>query len=403
MRYELPMVLLLLTAIQACSLTNSDDELTDHENESPPSGQVDTCADILMGADLSYVNQVLDYGGIFKDDGEVRNPYQIFAGYGTDIVRLRKWHNPAWTAELYGQGVEKIYNGLEDVAESIRESKENGMDVLLDFHYSDLWADPGRQEIPAAWLEIQELEVLQDSVYQYTYETLDYLNNRGLMPELIQIGNETNCGMLYTDAPTGFPELNGCDGHWNNLAAVFNSAIQAVRDVGANSETEPVIALHVAQPENVIWWFDHMIHAGVTEFDIVGFSYYSAWSSEAIEGIGDHIADFRGRYDRDVMILETAYPWTLENGDNNGNIFGSESLINGYPATPDGQKRYIEDLAGEVQRGDGQGLIYWEPAWITSGLKDLWGQGSSWDNNTFFDHEGNTLPVFETMSCASDS
>ncbi|MEX2601770.1 MAG: glycosyl hydrolase 53 family protein [Balneolaceae bacterium] len=403
MRCELSMVLILLTVFQACSLTNSDDDLAGHNNEPPLTEENGSCADLLMGADLSYLNQVLDYGGTFRDAGEVRDPWQLFADYGTDIVRLRKWHNPVWTAELYGDGEEKMYNGLKDVEEGIRRSKENDMDVLLDFHYSDLWADPGRQEIPAAWLEINDLEVLSDSIYNYTYKTLEYLNSRGLMPEMVQIGNETNCGLLYSNAPSGFPKLNGCDGHWDNLAVVFNSAIRAVRDVAAHSETEPQIALHVAQPENVVWWFDHMISAGTTDFDIAGFSYYSAWSDEPIENIGDQIAEFRSRYSRDVLILETAYPWTLEDGDGYGNIFDAGSLINGYPATSDGQKRYMEDLANEVKRGDGQGIIYWEPAWITSNLKHLWGEGSSWDNNTFFDHEGNTLPVFETMTCTAES
>jgi arabinogalactan endo-1,4-beta-galactosidase len=172
---------------------------------------VDEKTDFYFGADLSYVNQILDHGGVYKDDGEIRSPYKIFGDNGANLIRLRLWHNPTWTKEVYGASGTQLYNNLADVEKSIRLAKEQGMSVLLDFHYSDTWADPGKQEIPKAWQQITELSVLKDSVYQYTFKTLAYLDDKGLMPELVQIGNETNCGMLYTNAAAGFPSCNVCN------------------------------------------------------------------------------------------------------------------------------------------------------------------------------------------------
>ncbi len=99
-----------------------------------------------FGADLSYVNQVLDKGGVFKDRGSIKNPYAIFKDRGTNLVRLRLWHSPQWTQDVYGEAGTQWYNDLHDVAESIQLARSNGMEVLLDFHYSDRWADPGKQE-----------------------------------------------------------------------------------------------------------------------------------------------------------------------------------------------------------------------------------------------------------------
>jgi len=103
------------------------------------------------------------------------------------------------------------------------------MTVLLDFHYSDIWADPGNQKIPEAWKEIKNINDLKDSVYNYTFKTLQYLNSKGLMPEMVQIGNETNCGMMYSDAGAEFPPCNVCDGHWDNYGILVNSAIKAIK------------------------------------------------------------------------------------------------------------------------------------------------------------------------------
>jgi len=395
-------LLVYLFTLDACggeNITKGENGDNGVPTKNEPSPHFYTMGEFVMGADLSYVNQVLDHGGVYRDSGSVMDPYQIFADYGTNVVRLRLWHDPEITTEVYGESATQMYSDLHDVEKSIRRAKEHGMAVAVDFHYSDFWADPGRQEIPEAWKEIKDIAVLQDSVYQYTKRTLLHLNERGLMPEMVQIGNEINCGMLFTNAPSGFPALNVCNGNWKNLGGVINKAIQAVREVSESSDINTRIILHIAQPENVEWWFDNITASGgVADFDIIGFSYYALWSDVPLGEISTKVLNFRGKFGKDVMIMETAYPWTMENADTYANIFGPASLVPGYPATPEGQKNYLIDLTQEVITGGGKGIFYWEPAWITSNLKDPWGTGSSWENNAFFDFDGNALPAFTFMT-----
>ena len=303
-------------------------------------------------------------------------------------MRLRLWHDPSWVrTEVYDDPEAPLYSGLEDVAASIAAARAEGMQVLLDYHYSDMWADPGRQNVPAAWRDITDLEVLVDSVYAYTRATLETLAADGLLPEMVQVGNEINCGMMSTGAPDAFPELGVCGDapSWAAQGAVLNAGIRAVREVAPDAR----IMLHVAQPENVGWWFAGLRSAGdVTDFDIIGVSYYPLWSEQEMSGLSTLISSWRATYRKDVMIVEAAYPWTLANADGYGNILGQTALVTGYPATPEGQLAFMTDLVEEVVDGGGTGVFYWEPAWITSGMKDLWGTGSSWDNATLFNAQG---------------
>jgi len=345
--------------------------------------------DFYFGADLSYANQILDHNGIYKDEGQTRSPFKIFKDHGTNLVRLRLWHNPIWTKEVYDPDGTQMYNDFADVEKSITLSKEQGLKVLLDFHYSDTWADPNSQDVPAAWTQITSLSVLKDSVYNYTFKTLKRLKDKNLMPEFVQLGNETNCGMLYTNAPAGFPKCDVCGDVWTSMGEILKQAIQAVRAVDAQTK----IILHVADPKNVQWWFDNITQkGGVTDFDIVGFSYYPLWhTTVSIDQISNQVSLFHTRYAKDVMILETAYPWTTAFDDSYNNSLGGSAPISGYPYSVDGQKNLMKKLVQEVRDGDGMGVIYWEPDWVTSDMRDLWNTGSSWENCTFFDFDGNTL------------
>lgn len=352
--------------------------------------------DFYYGADLSYVNQILDHGGIYKDSNVVESPYKTFKEYGTKLVRFRLWHNPVWTKEVYGEAGTQLYNDINDVEKSIKAARDQGLEVLLDFHYSDSWADPGKQEIPSAWRAITEIDALGDSVYNYTFKTLKYLRDKNFLPEFVQVGNETNCGILYTEAPQGFPLCNVCDGNWTNAGIIYNKAIDAVRDVSETSAIKTKVILHVADPKNVEWWFDNMTSkASVTDFDVVGFSYYPLWhTTVAVSALSQSVSSFRSKYKKDVMVLETAYPWTTAADDSYNNLFGSQTPVSGFPFTKQGQMDMMKALVREVKDGGGIGLIYWEPAWISSQMKDLWGTGSAWENNAFYDFDGNALNVF---------
>ncbi len=342
-----------------------------------------------MGADLSYVNQILDFGGLYRDSGKVTDPYVIFRKYGTNTVRFRLWHNPQWTREVYTPPIVNMYNDFADVKKGIQAAKAQGMAVSLDFHYSDFWADPGRQEQPAAWLGLS-LEILRDSIYNYTLKTLDKLEAAGIMPEYVQVGNEINPGFLL---PQGDRWAKKSD-----FVYLINGAIKAVRDAAVSSSIKPRIIVHVAQPENAIYWFDGMAAAGLTDYDIAGISYYYIWSTVSIDSVSDYVADIKTMTGKEVMVVETAYPWTLNNADSYNNILATDKLTVAYPANQKGQYDYLVKLTQEVIDGGGTGIHYWEPAWITSEMRDKWGKGSSWDCNTLFDFTGNVIKGMNFMT-----
>jgi arabinogalactan endo-1,4-beta-galactosidase len=383
------LILLGMGLLAACSSHDIED---DYNNDDNGNGEPAAPSAFVMGADLSYVNQILDHGGVYQNDGVETDPYEIFADRGTDVVRFRLFHDPQWITEAYDDPGKPLYHDLDDVALGIQRAKAQGMQVLLDFHYSDIWADPASQEVPDAW-DGESFEDVVDSVYNYTYNTLRSLSDQDLLPEMVQVGNETNSGMVH---PYGAVYE---DATWQELGELINSGISAVRDIENESGEEILVMLHIAQPENVGYWFDQVTTEGAVEdFEIVGFSYYTPYSDVPLGEISGYVQTFKNDYNREVMILETAYPWTLEGADDYGNIFYTESLVDGYPATQEGQRDFMIELIKEVKDGGGSGVFYWEPAWITSNLKDLWGTGSSWENNALFDFQGNAHVGFDYMS-----
>ena len=339
-----------------------------------------------FGSDLSYVNEMEDCGVVFKENNTPKDPYSIFADHGTNLVRLRLWHTPAWYDTL---NAGNRYSDYEDVCHSIMRAKAAGMDVLLDFHLSDLWADPSRQIVPAAWASVvNNLSVLQDSLYQYVYTTLTDLHSKGLMPELVQIGNETNRGIMLSEQQNNA----GWQLNWQRNAALFKKAIQAVRDVEAATNSDIKVALHIADPAEASWLMSGFWSNGVKDFDIIGLSYYWAWHKPTtIAQTGNIIANLKSLYaGKEVMIFETGYIWTTQSNDNASNII-SETHPN-YPATPAGQLKWLTDLTQEVINKGGMGVLYWEPAWVSSPCFTPWGQGSHQEHATFFDFSSNMLP-----------
>jgi len=352
-----------------------------------------------MGVDLSYANQIEDHGGVYRDSSAVRDLFRIMKDHGANMVRVRLWNNPQWVKTVYGSNQTPLYSGFDDVLKTIQRAKTLGLAVNLTFHYSDSWADPSNQKPPVAWENITSLQVLKDSIYNYTYLVLSKLNAKGLMPEMVQIGNETNCGLMITGTKAGFPDLNGCNNHWQDFGSVINSAIKAVRDVSAQSTIKTKIALHVADPKNVDWWFGQITTAGaVSDFDIVGMSYYPLWHTTIAFGdMPALITKLKNSYNKKVMILETSYPWTTDNADSYSNQFGSQLPLTGYAFTKEGQAKFLIDLTQKMITAGGSGVMYWEPDWISSQMKDQWGTGSSMENCTFFDFSGNTIPSIDYM------
>ncbi|WP_294332978.1 arabinogalactan endo-1,4-beta-galactosidase [uncultured Sphingomonas sp.] len=341
-----------------------------------PAAKDDT---LYLGADLSYVNEMEDCGAVYRERGKPVDPFALLKAKGGNIVRVRLWNAPDWTR----------YSNYDDVLKTIRRAHAAGLKVLLDFHYSDDWADGEKQRPPAAWAKL-DTDAQVKAVYDYTREILGKLAAQGLMPDMVQVGNETN------------PELmGGVIGeaiHWERNARLFNAGIKAVRDAGKASGTRPKVMLHIAQPENVIPWFDQATVAGVLDYDVIGISYYRKWSKLGIDGLGKVIAAAKDRYKADVIVVETAYPFTNDGADASPNLLGPDTLIPGYPATPDGQRRYLIDLTQQVVTSGGIGVVYWEPAWVSTRCKTRWGTGSNWENAAWFDldkHEA--LPAFDFL------
>jgi len=350
-----------------------------------------TTDQLVMGVDLSYVNQIEDNGGRYAD-GPLKDPFQIFKERGANTVRVRLWHHPHWQAALNNG---QLYNHLADVEKTIQRAKNAGLSVNLDFHYSDTWADPGHQSTPAAWLGLP-LATLKDSVYQYTLQTLQYLASKNLVPEMVQIGNETNQGMLF---PTG----KVVNGNYSNFAALLQSGIQAVRDFSGQSTLKPKIILHVAQFINAKSFVQGITAEGVHDFDIIGISHYEKWSEGySFPQITQITRELTSQYGKEVMIVETACPWTSQNADSYSNIISGLEPFAGFPVTKQGQLDYMKALTQALVSGGGSGLMYWEPAWITSSMRDLWGTGSSWENNALFDFTGKALPSMGYFSHAYD-
>ncbi len=333
-----------------------------------------SAADFVYGADLSFANEMNDCGAVYKDAGKPSDIYAIMKAHGTNVARLWLWNDPTWTK----------YGTLADVKKSIARAKANGMQVLLDFHYSDDWADGDKQIVPAAWAKLDD-DALAKAVYAYTHDTLTALQVAGLAPEYVQVGNETN-GEVMMPAATKAP-IN-----WTRNAKLLNAGIKAVRD----ADPKIKVMLHIAQPENVEPWFAAATQASVTDFDLIGISYYSKWSKLNLAGLGAVINRLHQRYaNAGIWVVETAYAWTTAWNDNSGNLLGEDSALQGYRVSRDGQKAYLIDLARTIRTNGGSGLVYWAPDWVSTKCRTRWGRGSSWENATLFDFDGNALPAID--------
>ncbi|HPN70932.1 MAG TPA: glycosyl hydrolase 53 family protein [Saprospiraceae bacterium] len=379
-------VLFLLLFTNACADKNG--------NEVDPMEEVIPAkydpSKFVMGVDLSYVNAVEDAGGVYKDEnGQVVDPFVYLQKKGANLVRVRLWHTPSWQIPLHGA---IKYSHLADVSKTIKRAKAAGMQVNLDLHYSDDWADPQKQQTPKAWQGLS-LKLLQDSIYNYTKQVLESLASQNLTPEYIQVGNENNGGMCF---PVGQISNN----NYTNFASLLKSGIKAVRDFSQTATIKPKIILHVAQLQNAEWWANGVVNnGGVTDFDILGLSHYFIWSEiNNNNGVKTTIANLKFKYKKEVMIVETAYPFTSDSNDNYGNIISGQTGAPNYEVSTTGQLNYMKDLCQAVIDGGGKGVMYWEPAWITSTMKDQWGVGSSWENNAFFDYSSKGLPVLDYLT-----
>ncbi|MFH1523438.1 MAG: glycosyl hydrolase 53 family protein, partial [Chloroflexota bacterium] len=366
--------------------------------------------DFIMGADVSMLKQIEISGGKYYVNGIEEDCLKILKDHGVNWIRLRIWNDPTdENGEYLGGG----NNDLEKTVEIATRAKSLGHKVLLDFHYSDWWADPGKQNMPKVWVGLDS-EELNQAIYDYTAEVIQALVKARAMPDMVQIGNEINSGMLWPAGQTvtqGGEKVGGYDG----LADLLKSAIQAVRDndpKNDNPRKRTRIIIHLADGGNNDLY--HTVFDALTErnvdFDVIGLSYYSYWHGP-MEQFISNMNDISVRYQKDVVVAEAAYAYSLDDADGYGNLFGGDAQISGgYKATVQGQSTALRDVIAAVSQvpdNRGLGIFYWEPDWFAiEGAGWKTGEGNAWDNQAMFDSNGNALPslnVFNLVRPKRDS
>ena len=317
--------------------------------------------DYAIGADLSFLAQAEAGGTTFKDAGVVKPGLQLFRDHGYNWIRLRLFHSPVnspWP----------LPNDLAYTMALARQAKALGYKFLLNFHYSDTWADPQKQTLPKAWENMTPAQLVS-AVHDYTRETISALRAGGAMPDMVQIGNEITPGMLW---PRGkLPE------HWDTFGALVQAGIRGVDD-GRGDAARPLIMIHIDKGGDQAatkWFFDNLLRQGV-EFDVIGQSYYPWWHGSLLE-LRNNLAFMAETYRKDIVLVEVAYNWRPSE------YVGQPAP---YPESPDGQRQFLEDVHQAVLAtpyGLGKGIMWWEPAVAAGALR----------SRGMFDDAGNALPV----------
>lgn len=364
-------------------------------------------ADFIKGADISTLLEAEQHGAKFyNQNGQQQDAIAILKANGVNTVRLRLWVDPQDAdGNTYGGGS----NNLENTIALAKRVKAQGLKLLLDFHYSDFWTDPGKQFKPKAW-EKMDYPQLKMAIHDYTRDTIARFKKEGVLPDMVQIGNEINGGMLW---PEGKSWGQG-GGEFDRLAGLLTAAIGGLKENLTDGEQVKVM-LHLAEGtknDTFRWWFDEITRRNVP-FDIIGLSMYTYWNGP-ISALKANMDDISKRYNKDVIVVEAAYGYTLDNCDNAENSFqAKEEKDGGYPGTVQGQYDYIHDLMQAVidvpdQRG--KGIFYWEPTWIAvpgttwatkAGMKyihDEWKEGNARENQALFDCQGKVLPSVKVFN-----
>ncbi|MEW4923736.1 glycosyl hydrolase 53 family protein [Algibacter sp. 2305UL17-15] len=323
---------------------------------------VSNSQDYMIGADLSFVKEAEDSGFAFKENGKPKPCIEIFKDHGYNWIRLRLFHSPELNEDY------KLPNNLEYTIALAKEAKAQGFKFLLDYHYSDVWADPGKQFTPKAW-EGKPLTELAQLVYEYTLSTMIAFKKAGVFPDMVQVGNEISNGMLW---PIGkLPE------NWDNLAVLLKAGINGVNASCGNGPC-PEVMIHIDKGGDknfTKYFFDKIKNYGI-EYDVIGQSYYPWWHGSLLD-LRECLHFASKEYDKDVIVVEAAYNYRLQEYKNKKAPF---------PETPEGQKQFLEEVNTiilNVPNGRGKGVFWWEPAAPKRGF----------ESRTFFDEDGNIMPV----------
>ncbi|MDR6200996.1 arabinogalactan endo-1,4-beta-galactosidase [Microbacterium sp. SORGH_AS428] len=373
----------------------------------------DLAPDFINGVDVSSVIALEDSGVVFRDTaGHPADLFGVLADAGVTDVRVRVWNDP-FDAAGNGYG-----GGTVDVARAIEigeRATDAGLRVLVDFHYSDFWADPAKQKAPKAWAALSVAEKAA-ATRAFTAEALTAFEAAGVDVRMVQIGNETTSGVA------------GVSG-WDDMAQIFSAGSAAVREVLPDA----LVALHFTNPErpgsyaNIAKQLDDR----AVDYDVFASSYYPFWHG-TLENLTSVLTQVADTYDKDVIVAETSWAYTLEDGDGHSNVIDLPGEATNYPVSVQGQALAVRDVIQAVSDvgAAGLGVYYWEPAWLPVGPPEaaaqnaaLWERdgsgwaasyageydpndagvhfgGSAWDNQALFAHDGTPLESLNVFSYA---
>lgn len=332
--------------------------------------------DYYKGMDISFLQEYMEKGMKTYDlDGTQIDPLELAKKHGVNAMRLRIWHTPENVPESGG------YCSLERTIAMAKKIKQEGFDFLLDFHYSDWWADPGKQRKPMAWENLHGTE-LEETVYTYTKKVLCALKEAGAMPDMVQIGNEIRSGLLFPDGE--LPD-------YASMVRLVNAGIRAAREIGGK---ELLIMIHLDQGGRYFYlkdWFDRAFEAGLSDFDVIGLSYYPFWHgtfNDLKETTKKLIQDFK----KPIILAETAHAWRKSK---NGFIDEAQEKIAGFAASPFGQRMVLDmdnTIMASLPDKMGRGIYYWEPLCIPRGDEGGWAE-----NMGILDERGQAMEAIHSF------
>jgi arabinogalactan endo-1,4-beta-galactosidase len=327
---------------------------------------IEVPAQYIVGADTSYLKQAQDAGTVFKDNGVPTPALQILKDHGYNWVRLRIFVHPTTLA-----------SNQDYTIASAKMAKELGYKTLLDFHYSDTWADPGKQVIPTEWASLNH-DQLVNKVFTYTRDTVAAFRDAGVLPDMVQIGNEITRGMLRPDGQ--LPD------NWKNFTDILKAGINGV-DAGHGNQPRPLIMIHIDRGGD--WtrtkdFFDHLL-ANDVRFDIIGQSYHPWWQG-SLDDLRNNLYWTAVTYHKPIVLAEVSYPWKP---------FDKQNDHPPFPLTPHGQADWLRELNQVVEQTPehlGAGLFWWEPAIRL--IQPLHGRD-------LFDDNGNALPAMNVFDATT--
>ncbi len=349
--------------------------------------------DPYKGVDVSSVISLENSGVKFYDSsGKEQDIFLTLKDAGVNTVRVRIWNDPYNSSgENYGGGICDI-NVAVQIAERCAKAD---LKLLVDFHYSDFWADPGKQKAPKAW-ESYTVSQKADAIYKFTSESLAVLAKTGVDIAMVQVGNETTtgmCGIMLED-------YGWSSEGWKDLSALFNAGSRAVRDFSKNTK----VVLHFTNPEKAdnMDYLAKMLSQNNVDYDIFATSYYPYWHG-TLDNLTNVLTNISQNYGKQVMVAETSWVRTLDDSDGFGQTISSQEKMGDYVSyeiSVQGQSDYLTVLfsaVAAVPNGMGVGVFYWEPAWLPVGGNDYFGNrpiwekyGSGWGNSAASEYDEST-------------